>query len=146
MIDCSFSRFGSIVRTTITDRQTRMNALLPRLSSAWVLTIWQVHHYRHRRHQGNNIHVPTSVHGSPEHYDRRMKHRCNQWLKNNNRWQRITCVQRRFIRICRLTSYNNVRFLFLMYVLLGMLLADAGHLSSLIIKDSLAACERLRRQ
>jgi len=36
--DCSFSRFGSIVRIDKqTHRQTRMNALLPRLSSAWAM-------------------------------------------------------------------------------------------------------------
>ena len=34
--DCSFSRFGSIVQTD-KHRQTRMNALLPRLSSVWVI-------------------------------------------------------------------------------------------------------------
>ena len=35
--DCSFSRFGYIVRTdTDTHKQTRMNALLPRVSSAAV--------------------------------------------------------------------------------------------------------------
>ena len=37
--DCSFSRFGSIMRTdTQTRRQTRMNAILPRLLSSWVNT------------------------------------------------------------------------------------------------------------
>ena len=36
--DCSFSRFSSVVRTdAYTYTQTRMNALLPRLSSAWVV-------------------------------------------------------------------------------------------------------------
>jgi len=36
--DCSFNRFGSVMRSAhgITHRQTHMNALLPRLSSAWV--------------------------------------------------------------------------------------------------------------
>jgi len=38
--DCSFSRFGSVMRTDThihTHRQTRMNVLLPRHSSAWVV-------------------------------------------------------------------------------------------------------------
>jgi len=61
--DCSFNRFGSIVRTDRrtdmtntqtdrqTDRQTRMNALLPRHSSSWVKTnaaVAWIHAYRHR--------------------------------------------------------------------------------------------------
>ena len=41
--DCSFSRFGCIVRTgqthTHTHTQTPLNALLPRLSSAWVISL-----------------------------------------------------------------------------------------------------------
>jgi len=52
--DCSFSRFGSIARTNRqTHRQTRMNALLPRLSS-WMNTscscVWYGHPTPHMWH------------------------------------------------------------------------------------------------
>jgi len=45
--DFSFSRFGFIVRTdkhTDTESQTPLNALLPRLSEAWVITIQRCPH------------------------------------------------------------------------------------------------------
>jgi len=55
-VDCSFSRFGSIMRTNRrmqTHRQTQVNALLPRLLSAWVkkwsvpfcvfVMVWDMH-------------------------------------------------------------------------------------------------------
>jgi len=107
--DCSFSSFSSIVRThTQAHRQTRMNALLRRLSSVWVITVschvvvvvWRAVSVRTAvrvNHRRASVTVSRAELVHTAHKVRVSSHHC--WIADDNdnyfRWRKYHCIDRR---------------------------------------------------